>query len=536
MREYILLIRQIFLELGPYKKTFSVLAIIGSLDAAVGFGIPWSIAKLVSSNESQETLFLVVFFLFVFSLFLQFSLRKFAEALGPEVSFFMRSSLLSRASKVPLTKLQKLHTGYLLSLTTSVAESTGTLVTSSLWGLVRVLTVLLLFFISVWIESPLIAGINGGFLILFVLVSRRLASPVSELTKASNHARAKALAVYADFMGQLRTLFRLRLFPFAEEKIKTETKDAVVAVKNFQTFHAKRWFLLHSLYGGAFLSSLAILLWGITKGIAHPSMLILFVGAFSQIRGNLEWMAENFVTIRNYLQITQDLNNAFSQDTSIKEKTFSQSWSKLILNGIEFKYEENSPLISIPSLEINKNDWWIIKGVSGEGKTTLLHLLCGLYEPQNGKILVDGDEQKKIDAVLVSQESELFSISLRENLTLGNNQISDSRIVELLSKVGLSSWLSELSEGLDTVVGERGQLLSAGQRQRLNLIRGILLNRDLYLLDEPATHLDDKNRDMLLSCIEDELNDKTVIIVSHQVLSLKRDTREASFKQHVLKV
>lgn len=533
MREYALLIRQIYSQLGPYKKSFCILAIIGALDAAVGFGIPWSIAKLIEAQGDQKTLFFVVLSLFMVSLCLQYSLRKFAESLGPEISFYLRSEMLRKASRVPLTKLQKLHTGYILSLTTSVADSTGSLVTSSLWGLVRVITVLILFFISVWNESPLIAVLNAGFLLIFVAISRYLASPVAELSKASNLARARALAVYADFIGQLRTLFRLELFSFAEKKVAIETKEAIRTVKRFQSFHAKRWFLLHSLYGGAFFTTLAFLLVGISQNKTSPAMLILFVGAFSQIKVNLEWMAENFVTVRNYLQITKDLNEAFNEETKTDRKIAS-NWDSIVFKCVEFNYEENSSAISIPGFEIKKKDWWIIKGASGEGKTTFLHILSGLYEPQKGEILIDGNREQRINAVLISQESELFSVSLRENLTLGNNEISDSRILELFSKVGLSAWLSELPEGLDTVVGERGQFLSAGQRQRLNLIRGILLNRDLYLLDEPATHLDEANRELLLRCIEEELAEKTVVIVSHQELELKAKTKLAEFKNHIL--
>ena len=152
---------------------------------------------------------------------------------------------------------------------------------------------------------------------------------------------------------------------------------------------------------------------------------------------------------------------------------------------IPIKIKENGIVI------INNGDKISIMGESGQGKTTVMNILAGLYPLETGNMLIDNKEQKncRLDLVFVSQEVELFDLSIRDNLCLGKN-IPDEILFQLLDEAGLMNWYNELPEGLETMVGERGIKLSAGQKQRLNLIRGILMNKDLYFFDEPTSNLD----------------------------------------------
>ena len=113
-------------------------------------------------------------------------------------------------------------------------------------------------------------------------------------------------------------------------------------------------------------------------------------------------------------------------------------------------------------------------GESGQGKTTILNVLSGIYPLNSGNILIDNQEvkDKKLDVVYISQEVDLFDLSIRDNITLGKD-ISEEKILSLFEDAGLMEWYKNLNNGLEEIVGEKGVKLSAGQRQRLNLIRGI---------------------------------------------------------------
>mgnify|MGYP000217007208 FL=1 len=139
----------------------------------------------------------------------------------------------------------------------------------------------------------------------------------------------------------------------------------------------------------------------------------------------------------------------------------------------------------------------------------------------------------RLDLVFVSQEVELFDLSIRENLCLGKN-VSDEKLLKLLDEAGLMSWYVELKDGLDTIVGEKGIKLSAGQRQRLNLIRGILMDKSLYLLDEPTSNLDYLSEKRTLNMIEKYLKDKTYVIVTHRQNLESLCSRHYMFSNHII--
>lgn len=129
---------------------------------------------------------------------------------------------------------------------------------------------------------------------------------------------------------------------------------------------------------------------------------------------------------------------------------------------------------------------------------------------------------------------ELFDLSIRDNLCLGK-EISDEKKLEMLDEAGLTSWYNELPDGLETIVGEREIKLSTGQKQRLNLIRGILIDKDLYFFDEPTSNLDALSEEKITNMIEKYLKDKTYVIVTHRLKLKDLCNRHYVFENHIMK-
>ncbi len=135
---------------------------------------------------------------------------------------------------------------------------------------------------------------------------------------------------------------------------------------------------------------------------------------------------------------------------------------------------------------------------------------------------------------MISQESEMFSLSVRDNIVLGQT-IPNQDIIDALREVDLYEWIGALEDGLDTLVGEKGIKLSAGQKQRINLIRGLLLDRDIYLLDEPTSHLDAETEKKVISFLQKRLHNKTAVIVSHRPAIQSICERFYEFKGHEMR-
>ncbi len=165
-----------------------------------------------------------------------------------------------------------------------------------------------------------------------------------------------------------------------------------------------------------------------------------------------------------------------------------------------------------------------------------MKILAGLYPLEKGELLVDNQLKKdcRMDLVFVSQEVELFDLSIRDNLCLGK-KIQEEKIMQLFDEAGLMNWYKELPNGLETMVGEKGIKLSAGQKQRLNLIRGILIDKELYFFDEPTSNLDIVSEEKMISMIKKYLNNKTYVIITHRPKITELCNRHYVFEKHMMK-
>lgn len=185
--------------------------------------------------------------------------------------------------------------------------------------------------------------------------------------------------------------------------------------------------------------------------------------------------------------------------------------SKLILKDVDFDYGEDSVKFHIDQLKFVKGQRYHVTGESGQGKSSLANLLVGSIYPTKGRV-------PKLKTFYVYQETEMLNDTLRNNMTFGDESISDEELIDLMKQLNLYDWFVDKQDGLDTIVGERGCKLSSGQKQRVNIIRAILRmrehNDEFIILDEITSNLDSKTEDVAIDLIDKEC-DGTLMVISH---------------------
>ena len=184
------------------------------------------------------------------------------------------------------------------------------------------------------------------------------------------------------------------------------------------------------------------------------------------------------------------------------------------------------------SLKIRPGEHVGIVGDSGCGKSTMLKMLAGLYEPDRGELFVGGEympEKIREQVALVMQGHSLFPLSIRDNITCGH-EISEEKVWEACENASLTEWVRSLPAGLDTNVGERGNQVSGGQAQRIQIARALCKNAPVILLDEPVSALDQDTGHSVLESLHRLTEGRTVLHVTHH-----RETLDSSYVVYRMK-
>lgn len=196
------------------------------------------------------------------------------------------------------------------------------------------------------------------------------------------------------------------------------------------------------------------------------------------------------------------------------------------LEQVRFSHEEKQPILNGLSLELPKGKWLGIGGESGSGKSTLVKLLMRYWDPDgqvklNHQALPEITESSlhQLEGVM-EQSTFLFEDTLGNNIRLGKKEATLEEVKEAARKAALDKWIETLPEGYDTIIGGQSRNLSDGERQRIGLARLFLHDTPLLLLDEPTSNLDYINEQAILNTLRSEIQDKTVLVISHRRTTL----------------
>ena len=371
----------------------------------------------------------------------------------------------------------------------------------------------------------------GGLLGLILIAAFH--KPMTSRHKAAQESEGRLHAALQELLENLR----LVKASGSEKRMEGRTEDRQQAFLAAQLRKGCFSVSMNNSISLVFqLSWLFCMLWGcygIYCGRLTYGMLAAILQLLGQIQGPFSKAAgvadQLYGTISSAERLKELLDLPEEEPVPADDSVPDREFREIRLCGVDFSYGRRAePVLKQVNLTIRAGEFAAVTGASGSGKSTLFQLLLGIYQPAGGELkfcFADGKEMAVSRSTrglfaYVPQGNTLFSGTLRENLTMFTDSASDEEILQAARLACLDRFLAELSDGLDTVIGERGIGLSEGQAQRVAVARALLSRAPILLLDECTSALDEKTETELLRNIA-SLRGKTCLIVTHRRAALE---------------
>jgi ABC-type multidrug transport system fused ATPase/permease subunit len=330
------------------------------------------------------------------------------------------------------------------------------------------------------------------------------------------------------------------------KKINGEILKDTIAISTKSAFSETRNFFFSSInFIGVILLASYLAIKGISSLGSVVSMVFL-LNTVNNMFGNINSM---LINLQGYLaassrvsglmetekeveRVDIDAVNKNSTDFKIENEIKTEINPKIKtmieLQDIEFSYEAANKVLSKISLSIKKGEVAALVGPSGGGKSTIMKLLLGYYQPQSGKMSIQGRAIKeftleKLRALIayVPQDAYIFDTSIAENIRYGKANASLEEIKRAAKAAYADEFIMELSDGYDTLVGERGVKLSGGQRQRISIARAFLKDAPILLLDEATSSLDSQSELYIQEALQTLMQGKTSLVIAHRLSTIE---------------
>jgi len=438
-------------------------------------------------------------------------------------------------------KTMKLHFGFfnnerkgnlMAHLTTDVQEienSIGRVFTAT----IKEVFTLLMYFITLFnmsakltLFSLIILPLSSGIIALISRKLRRAARDVQVL-------QSSMVSTLDEVFGGMRIVKGFNAEKVVSEKFRKENysyKDAVLRMVYRQEMTSP----LSEAMGVSVVAG--ILLYGGSLVIAGDNSLtassfIAFIVLFSQVMRPAKSISDAFSTVQRGIASSerilklidtvpaiQDAPNAidiqdFNQEIEFKNVSFSYETGRKVLDNISFKIQKGKTIALV--------------GTSGGGKSTIADLVPRFYDPSEGQILVDGVDIKhiKIQSLtkqigIVTQESILFNDTVFNNITFGS-EATGNQVIEAAKVANAHTFVSQLQDGYQTLIGDRGGRLSGGQRQRLSIARAVLKNPPILILDEATSALDTESEKLVQEALTHLMQNRTTLVIAHRLSTIQ---------------
>lgn len=351
------------------------------------------------------------------------------------------------------------------------------------------------------------------------------------LRKLSRITRDKDVALLEFFQERIANINVIKLFHRERHEDLNHMQLSEDYIKS--TLHRVRYkfgsmFLIGTLTSFA---TVAVIWYGghlVIKGALSFGSLIAFYLYTVRLYGPIQSLANRGIEIYNGMASADRLIEYLDLTPTVREcerpVRLENVRGEICFDHISFRYPNSPvPVIKDLTLKIEAGRKVALVGSSGAGKTTLVNLLCRLYEVDSGSIRIDGQDIRQLELQslydyvgVVSQDTYLFNSTIKDNIGFGRIEATHEEVVEAAKKAHLHEFIVSLPDGYDTIVGSRGMKLSGGQRQRLAIARMLLKDSKIWILDEFTSSLDSRSEAVVYESLKPLFQDKTTLIIAHR--------------------
>ncbi len=499
-------------------------------------------------GQSINALIITLFITVLFRLVLQGYQTYNIQAVGQRLTARIRRELFDHSISLSLKYHDKMPVGKLLTRLTNDVDALAEVFGSGAVGVIAD-------FVSLIVISLTMLSIDRGLAILLLLtqipVSYFIIWLQKRYRKANYQVREELSQLNSDFQENLQGLEVVQMFrreAFNSKKFSNTGVAYKKAVNGTIFYDSSISAFIEWISLAAVSLVLAVGGYLVTSGNIGLGTLTTFILYSQRLFEPLRQLAERFTQIQGGLTAVERINELLDEEIQIQDsisaKNFSkdaQTANKQFKGKIEFKnvnffYKEGEDILKNLSFLINPGEHVAFVGPTGSGKTTIIRLLCRLYEPQSGQILIDDVDIKDIPIAnlrnmlgVVLQDTFIFSGNVADNLKLNAN-IENFELENLCNELGLDNLLKKLPEGLNTSLRERGGNLSSGERQLLSVARVAIRNPVVLIMDEATAFMDPSTEATLQKDLERILSKRTALVIAHRLATI-----ESSDKILVLK-
>ena len=465
------------------------------------------------------------------------------QAVGQRLTARIRKDLFAHAINLSLRFHDRMPVGKLLTRLTSdvdaLAEVFGSGAVGVLGDLVSLLVIAVSMLLIEWRLGLLLLVTQVPVTLVIIWLQRRY-------RKANYRVREELSQLNADFQENLQGLEVVQMF--RRETVNGDRFQRTglayrSAVNGTIFFDSSISAFLEWVSLGAVALVLALGGWMVMAGAMGLGTLTTFILYSQRLFDPLRQMAERFTQIQGGLTAVERIGELLEEpleivdhgatvgSTVLQNASSSQPRGEVIFDEVDFAYRKDEPILRDLSFRIAPGEHVALVGPTGSGKTTVIRLLCRLYEPQRGRILLDGQDIRSLPLQelrrqlgVVLQDTFLFSGTVADNLRL-DRPLDDQKLQEVCRDLGLDPLLGRLPEGLDTELRERGGNLSSGERQLLAVARVAIRNPTVLVMDEATAFMDPSTEATLQRDLDRLLNRRTAVVIAHRLATVEAADR-----------
>jgi ATP-binding cassette, subfamily B, bacterial len=452
---------------------------------------------------------------------------------GQRVMHDLRRTLYHHIHRLSLAEHDEKRTGDLIGRVTSDIESIQDFVTAALLGivtsaltLVGILAVMLYLNWRFTLISLSVAPVL--FLVVYVFTRR--------IKKASRDVRKKEselLSLVEEVFSSIRVVKAFAREDYEERRFERQSLDNVEATLLARAIKMKLSPVVEiivaigtclMLWYGARL----VLAGGLTAGALV--VFLLYLGKMYKPMRDLSKMTD---TVSKASVAFERIREVLETEAGVRDLPHARRAPRfkgaIAFDHVSFAYTPDQPIVTDVSFAIEPGQVAAFVGPTGGGKTTIINLIARFYDPVSGTITIDGTDIRRVtmrslrDQIsFVLQDTLLFRASIWENIAYGRPEANRAEIVHAAELANAHEFITEMPEGYDTLVGERGVTLSGGQRQRIAIARAVIRNTPILVLDEPTSGLDAQSEQAVFEALDRLMKDKTSIVIAHHLATIVR--------------